>query len=44
MLVFDPIAVTLALFVGLALLVPAPGHWRRHPPVEGPGPRAADSL
>jgi len=42
---FDPIAVALALFVALALLAPAPAHWRRHPPAQGPGARgAAGSL
>ncbi len=42
---FDPIAITLALFVWLALLVPAPVHWRRHPPATGAGTRGvADSL
>jgi hypothetical protein len=41
-MLFDPIAVTLALFVGLALLVPAPAQWRRHPPpAQGPGARGA---
>ena len=39
---FDPIAITLGLFVLLALLVPAPVHWRRQPRVTGAGTRGAD--
>ena len=30
-MLFDPIAVGLALFVGLALLAPNPADWRRRP-------------
>ncbi len=42
---FDPIAIALALFIALALLVPAPVHWRRHPPAKGAGTRGvANSL
>ena len=40
-MLFDPVAVALALFVALALLVPAPVHRRRHPPAQGPGARGA---
>ena len=28
---FDPIAIALALFVTLGLVLPAPADWRRHP-------------
>jgi hypothetical protein len=31
----DPIAIGLALFVGLALLAPAPGDWRPRRPAGG---------
>jgi hypothetical protein len=36
----DPIAIALALFVALGLVVPNPVDWRRHPPApdHGPGP------
>ena len=34
----DPMAVGLALFVALGLLLPAPGNWRAQPPGPDAGP------
>ena len=33
----DPIAIALALFVALGLVLPAPADWRRHPRGTRPG-------